>query len=181
MNLRATNIEMGYDSKMKPFIKLPLASSAGLDEFDELSGQVVNGKTLDVEIKVHREKRSVDSNAYFWTLIDKLAGKLNVSRSELYLHFLQDYGKVFDYLLVVPEAVERIKSEFRTVVEIGKGKIGEREAIQLQVFYGSSSYNTKEMARLIDGVVYECKLQGIETMTPAEIAELNSKWEEVKR
>ena len=77
----------------------------------------------------------------------------------------------------MPVAVERIKKEFRTVVEIGKGKIGDREAIQLQVFYGSSSYNSAEMARLIDGLVYECKLQGIETMTPTELEELNKKWE----
>jgi hypothetical protein len=162
---------------MNPRLVLPLASRAGLDQVDELLGKVANGKTLDVDICVHREKRSLDANAYFWTLLEKLGERLNVSRSELYLHFLQEYGKVFDYLLVVPDAVERITSEFRTVVEVGKGKIGEREAVQLQVFYGSSTYSSAEMSRLIDGVVYECKLQGIETMTPREIADMNSRWE----
>lgn len=149
----------------------------GHHEIDAWAQAIENGKKLDIEIKVHREKRSLDANAYFWVLLDKLAQKLGLGRNELYMHFLQDYGKVFDYLLVVPEAVERIKKEFRTVVEIGKGKIGDREAIQLQVFYGSSSYNSAEMARLIDGLVYECKLQGIETMTPTELAELNKNWE----
>jgi len=150
----------------------------GHHEIDAWAQAIENGKKLDVEIKVHREKRSLDANAYFWVLLDKLAQKLALSRNELYLHFLQEYGKVFDYLLVVPDAVERIKKEFRTVVEIGTGKIGNRDAIQLQVFYGSSSYNSAEMARLIDGVVYECQQQGIETMTPNEIAAIKERWGE---
>ena len=34
---------------------------------------------------------------------------------------------------------------------------------------GSSSYDTKEMARLIDGLVSECKEVGIETLPPDEV------------
>jgi hypothetical protein len=30
------------------------------------------GKAYDVEIKEHREKRSLDANAYFWVLVDRL-------------------------------------------------------------------------------------------------------------
>lgn len=38
--------------------------------------------------------------------------------------------------------------------------------------YGSSQYNTKQMTRLIRSVAEECKAQGIETMTPEELAGL---------
>lgn len=34
---------------------------------------------------------------------------------------------------------------------------------------GSSQYNTREMSRLIDGLVSECKECGIETLTPEEL------------
>ena len=37
--------------------------------------------------------------------------------------------------------------------------------------------NTSEMARLIDGVVFEAQGLGIETKTPDEIAQLKSLWE----
>lgn len=42
----------------------------------------------------------------------------------------------------------------------------------MRFFYGSSSYDTKEMARLIDEVVEECKAQGIETMSKNELDNL---------
>ena len=39
------------------------------------------GKSYDVEIKEHREKRSLDSNAYAWVLIDRLAEKLHIPKT----------------------------------------------------------------------------------------------------
>lgn len=181
MKLLAKRIDCKLYMDGTPEVILHLTSRAGIGQISELQEAANKGKSLDVEIKIHREKRSLDSNAYFWQLIGELAEKLNLSRSELYLHFLKEYGKVFDYLLVVPEAVDRLTEEFRTVVEIGKGKIGEREAVQLQVFYGSSSYTSAEMSRLIKGVVYECELQGIQTKTPEEIADMLSLWEAAKK
>lgn len=42
----------------------------------------------------------------------------------------------------------------------------------LRAFYGTSEYDTKAMARLIDEVVEECKAQGIETMSKKELDNL---------
>lgn len=47
------------------------------------------------------------------------------------------------------------------------------------VWYGSSTYDTEQMSRLIDAVVEDCKAVGIETMTPAELDALVSRWGEV--
>ena len=44
-------------------------------------------------------------------------------------------------------------------------------------YYGSSSYNSSEMAKLIDLVVQECQQQGIETKTPVEISSLLERWD----
>ena len=38
------------------------------------------GKVYDVEIKEHREKRSLDANAYFWVLVDRLAETLIIGK-----------------------------------------------------------------------------------------------------
>ena len=43
-------------------------------------------------------------------------------------------------------------------------------------YYGSSSYTTAEMSRLIEAVVEEAKGLGVETMTPAELAGLKAAW-----
>lgn len=40
------------------------------------------------------------------------------------------------------------------------------------LYYGSSTYDGAQMARLIDNIVQDCKAVGIETMTPDELARL---------
>ncbi len=46
----------------------------------------------------------------------------------------------------------------------------------IQAYYGSSSYNTHEMARLIDFLQDECKRQGIEVRSQEEIDSLLKEW-----
>lgn len=48
--------------------------------------------------------------------------------------------------------------------------------IQLQCYYGSHTYNTKEMSRLIDGVVTSCNELGIETLPPVELKRMKEQW-----
>ena len=48
----------------------------------------------------------------------------------------------------------------------------------MNLYYGSSSFNTKQMSRLIDGVVQDCKACGIETKPQQEIDSLLKEWEE---
>ena len=50
------------------------------------------------------------------------------------------------------------------------------DRLVIRAYYGSSTYNTKQMSRLIDWVIEECKEQGIETMTPEELARLKEDW-----
>lgn len=46
---------------------------------------------------------------------------------------------------------------------------------------GSSTYDTKEMSELINGLVTECKEQGIETLPPDELARMMAEYEENHR
>ena len=45
-----------------------------------------------------------------------------------------------------------------------------------RIYKGSSEYDTKEMAILIDGIVQECQEQNIETIPPEEIEALKNAW-----
>lgn len=138
------------------------------------------GALLSVVFKKHRKKRSLDANAYMWVLLQKMADVLStpgdrVDKWDLYLDQLEHYG-VFTHVVVKPEAVERIKQEWRAVKEFGEISVGNMTGIQLQCYYGSHTYNTKEMARLIDGVITECRQLGIETLPPNEIERMKSQW-----
>ena len=55
--------------------------------------------------------------------------------------------------------------------------IGDTEFKIINAYYGSSSFNSKQMARLIDGVVQDCKVYGIETKPQAEIDSLLKEWD----
>lgn len=55
--------------------------------------------------------------------------------------------------------------------------IGDTEFKIINAYYGSSSFNSKQMARLIDGVVQDCKAYEIETKPKEEIESLIRSWE----
>lgn len=55
-------------------------------------------------------------------------------------------------------------------------KLGETEFKIINAYYGSSSFNSKQMSRLINDVVEDCKVYGIETKTPEEIKSLLESW-----
>lgn len=127
------------------------------------------------KLEEYKEKRSLNANAYAWKLMDLIAEKIGSTKDEVYLSMLDRYG-VFTHIIVKPYVVESIKREWRTVRELGEVVVNGQEGVQLQCFFGSSTYNTKEMARLIDGIVSECKELEIETMPPEKLELLKESW-----
>lgn len=122
----------------------------------------------------YKEKRSNKANKYFWELLGQLCLEMGLDTIEEYKKRVRQLG-VFRYWEIDKDNVatfNKMWSEhgiawFTDVVDIAEnGKIG------INAYYGSSSYNTKQMAKLIDGVVQDCKAIGIETETPENIKSL---------
>ena len=132
----------------------------------------LNDKPLTVSVKEYRQKRSLSQNSYLWVLLDKLAEKVNRSKEYIYKIYIRDYG-VFEILPVRNDATERwIKLwEARGLgwvcEDLGESKLN--GYTKLINYYGSSAYNTKEMTRLIDAVIHDCREQGIQTMPLSDI------------
>lgn len=133
-------------------------------------------KGYDVKISEHREKRSLDANAYAWSLINQIGNRLGSSKDEVYVEMLRRYGQN-SVVSVVEEAATVFEKSIKYWEEIGESKLNGKNFIHIRVFTGSSSYDTKEMSILIDGIVSEAKELGIETMTPDEIEQLKRRWE----
>lgn len=176
MRSLASDIRLQFDEQRRPQLVLTLIhdSSDSMD-ITPLKAATTNGKKLTVEISQYREKRSLDSNAYLWVLLSKMAQVLKTDKDEVYLMMLERYG-VFTHIIVRPDVVDRVISEWRIVRNLGKIKVGKSEGYQLQCYFGSSTYDTAEMSTLIDGVVSECREMGIETLTDEEIASMNQQW-----
>lgn len=140
-----------------------------------------------VEIKEHRERRSLDANAYAWQLIGKLAAKLStpsrpgvpgvvVTPEQVYREAIRDVGGNYEVIPVRDDALDRWVEIWTSrglgwVCEvIGKSKI--EGYTNTRCFYGSSVYDTAQMSRLISIIVEECRAAGVETMTPEELESL---------
>ena len=171
INGRITGISTNLDGT----IKLELNISNNKDILVDGYYKLKDKDNLSISIKEHREKRSLDANAYCWVLLQKLAEVLQTDKDILYEDMICKYG-VFTHLIVKPSAVERVKEEWRAVRELGEVTVNGKTGIQLQCYFGSSTYDTKEMSVLIDGIVRECQELGIETLTPDEIADMKRKW-----
>lgn len=52
--------------------------------------------------------------------------------------------------------------------------------VNVTLYYGSSTYDTKQMSRLIDNIVQDCQAVGIETLTPDKLALLVEEWGDAK-
>lgn len=70
-------------------ILIELETDGRLEDIEKLQG-----KDLDITFKVHREKRSLDANAFLWSCLGKMGGVLNVPAWDMYLYSLERYGKI---------------------------------------------------------------------------------------
>ena len=138
-------------------------------------------KKYVADIKEYRERRSLDANAYMWVLVGKLSGKLGLPPEEIYRAAIRDVGDNYEVMPVRNDALERWKAIWQSnglgwlCEEIGPSKLD--GYTNVRNFYGSSAYDKAQMSRLIDNIVQDCKVQCIETLTPAELARLTEEWQ----
>ena len=127
---------------------------------------------LQISLEKWREKRSIDQNSYLWSLIDQIASVNRTDRWSVYLKMLRDYGKV-SYVVVDPRALDYLKATIRETEVLGEIEMNDgRKGIQVACYHGSSTLNTQEFARLLDGVVQEAKDLGIETLDEIRLKEI---------
>lgn len=127
--------------------------------------------TKKYEIKEHREKRSLNANAYAWTLIGKIADNMRKSKEEVYMAMLRDYGQSE---IISVRADININGYFKYFEKFGTGQVNGKEFTHYKIYKGSSEYDTQEMTIFLDGIIQEAQALGIDTMTPTQLAELRT-------
>lgn len=125
------------------------------------------------EIKPYREKRSLNANAYAWALITEIANLLRTDKESVYLEMLKRYGQS-----EIVSVLSDINPDgyFKYYEPCGIGWVNGKEFTHYRVYKGSSEFDTREMAVLIDGIISEAKEMGIETATPQEAARMKEEW-----
>jgi len=130
-------------------------------------------------IKEYRKNRSLNANSYCWVLLGKIADVIGSTKEEVYVDYIRHKG-IFRIIRMDNKSVETF---MKIWTEKGLGWVCEasesnKEGLtDVTAYYGTSSYNTKQMANFIDYVVQECKNLGIETKSEEEINALIAGWE----
>lgn len=121
--------------------------------------------------------QQVNATSFRWTMDaagDWLCVQTNKARQDV-----RKIGPYKDFDLNEDEA-----KTFRVAWErLGQGWPTEQvdftpdgERVVIRAYYGSSTYNTKRMSRLIDMIVEDCKELGIETLTPQQLDAMKERW-----
>lgn len=136
-------------------------------------------KEYTIEVKEKKKKRSLDANAYFWALTDELAKKLNKPKTDIYREYIKEIGGVSDTLCMLNKAVDKFCERWASMgigyqTDTMKSKL--EGCTNVIAYYGSSTYDTAQMSRLIDMAVQDCKQFGIPTYDPEELDRLVKEW-----
>lgn len=141
------------------------------ESFDKLKD-----KPVEVEVKRWRKRRSLDANAYFWVLCGKLAEALSqpkapVSREAVYREAIRNIGGNCETVCVLEAAAEKLRQGWEHnglgwVTDTIPSKLP--GCVNVLLYYGSSTYDTAQMSRLIDNIVQDCRAVGVETLTRSE-------------
>ena len=167
---------VGFTANGKPIITLEMNERQdALRMVDALHGADV----LSIKIGKKTKKRSLDANAYAWVLLSKLAEKLNKSKTEIYRDLIKDVGGNCDTVCVQDKAVKQLcegweRNGLGWLTETFPSKI--EGCTNVTLYYGSSTYDSAQMTRLINLILQECRQFGIETKSAEEIASLLLQW-----
>ena len=138
-------------------------------------------KVYDLTVKEHRKKRSLDANAYAWVLIGKLADAMRIPPTVVYKNAIQNIGGNYEVIPIRDEAAEKFKEIWQKqglgwpCVDMGPSKIpGYRN---LRAYYGSSTYDTRQMSLLIDALIQDCKALDIETLSDEKLSAMMEGWD----
>lgn len=157
--------DLTFDAQGRAILSLTLEESFR-EEFDRLSG-----KKLSIKIDEYKPKRSTEANRYMWALCEQIAINQGITKEEVYRKNVREVG-VFSTLTLSVSALDKFSSEWKRrgigwfidIVDTNE------PYVDIFAFYGSSTYDKKQMSRLIKSIIEDAKALGISTETPAELA-----------
>lgn len=134
-------------------------------------------KPGNYELKKAPQKRSLDANAYCWTICTKIAEAVGITKEEVYRRAVSEVGSYIQ--MHVDEAdMARFRRQWEgqglgyQVQEVGRNPA----YVIVNAYYGSHLYDSREMARLIDYLIQDARSLDIETMPEEELKSLLESW-----
>lgn len=178
MKLKGKIVSLDLDFvSHKPKITIQLTNQESIltEEFNKLQEE----ELLDIDIVKHREKRSLNANAYFHLLVNKLARVYNRTDEEMKTMLNLSYGTIAtDESGKVLGCKVPKGANIKTFYPYAKYYKTDKDNCDCYLFYKqTSTLNTLEFSKLLNGVVQEAKDAGIETLDEIELKQLMASYE----
>lgn len=171
-------VDVSVDYKTsKPKITFLINERNALNQVDEIKDL----EKLSIEAKKYRKRRSLDANAYFHVLVNELARYENVSDSEMKIKMNLEYGAIATNEdgtkvgIKVPKGTN-MSAFYPYCKWFGECKENGLVFDKFLLYKQTHELDSKEMSKLIGGVVDECEKVGIETLTEEEIKSMMKAW-----
>ena len=154
------------------------------DNYKDLKAKHPKTK-LKLQVEKVKKSRTLDQNAFMWKLLHIYASEINGDRfskydvEELYVRQLKKYSTPQNILIrqdAVKDFVRQLQPRWHQIKGYTKGK-DDKVYEYLEIYFGSSNFDTKEMGRLIDGILDDMQADGIDT---TEVMKMTKEWEEFK-
>ena len=174
MKGRIIDLSFGINRKQRLTLEMD-------DDARALFDQLHEEPLLSIEIKKYRKKRSLNANAYFHVLVNKIARALGDSDEATKKNLIVNYG-------VIAKDENGLNIGFKLPANVDVNRIypytrcfdtrleGNTMFHCYMVYKGTHEMDTAEMAKLIDGAVEVAKELGLETDTPAQLARYKETW-----
>lgn len=136
-------------------------------------------KKYSLTFKERKKKRSLNSNSFAWLLLGKLAEVTGIAKESIYREYIKEIGGNSDLVTVKNEAVNKLCDTWKsTGIGFVYDIVTRRKDgfTDVMLYYGSSTYDTAQMSRLINMIVQDCEIFGIETANPEELEKLLTEW-----
>lgn len=140
------------------------------------------GTPLTCALKKQKTKRTVTANSYCWELCKQIAETAGLSSVDVYKKAVREYG-VYEDAVVDNDKVSKVCESWSN---IGIGWFTEKvdysgsDKVIIRFYFGTSSYSTSQMSRIIDFLVGEAEDLGITILSERKRKEILKEWEENK-
>ena len=161
---------LGVDKNhINVLLSLTDANTEGLQE--------LTGVELTVNLKKFHPKRSLDANAFCFSIISQMAKKLDTSTEEMYKVLINRYGIPYE-----DEEGKHVIIGLKNNIDVNKIEghwcwVRTRGDVSYYMMLkGTSDYDSAEMAHFIDMVCEEAKPMGIDTLPRTELERMMDEW-----
>lgn len=138
----------------------------------------LRGFDIAAELSKWTKKRSLDSNAYAWVLMGKIADALTATKAtttkdDVYLEMLKRYGQG-GIVKIKDGDSDKWKRAWKYTEP--HETLTTENAQYWRFYVGSSEYDSAEMSVFINGIIEDAKELGIETLPSDELERMMGKW-----